>query len=128
MPRILIVDDETFIRVLYKTEFESEGYQVDVAAGADEALDVIAAVRPDVVILDIELGENNGNGLELLNRLREDAHECAIILNSAYATYKSDFQTWLADAYLMKSSDLRPLKAKVQELLAKGMREEQTGL
>lgn len=128
MSRILIVDDETFIRVLYKTEFESEGYQVDLAAGADEALAAIDAAHPDVVILDIELGEEGGNGLELLNRLREDAHDCAIILNSAYATYKSDFQTWLADAYITKSSDMQPLKAKVQELLGKGAREEQKGL
>ena len=52
--------------------------------------------------------------------LRQEYRDCAVILNSAYATYKSDFQSWLADAYIMKSSDLEPLKDKVKYLLTKG--------
>jgi DNA-binding response OmpR family regulator len=123
MPRLLVVDDETYIRMLYKKEFESDGYEVMVAADAEEALQVMAAHPPDLVILDIELGDDNG--LKLLNRLRQEFRDCAIILNSAYSTYKSDFQTWLADAYLMKSSDLNPLKEKVKILLAEGAHDRQ---
>jgi DNA-binding response OmpR family regulator len=118
MPKLLIVDDETYIRMLYKKVFENDGYEVVVAAGSEEALQALASNRPDVIILDIELGDDNG--LQLLNRLRQEFRDCGIILNSAYSTYKSDFQTWLADAYIMKSSDLKPLKDKVKALLAKG--------
>jgi len=118
MPKLLIVDDETYIRMLYKKVFENDGYEVVVAAGREEALQAMASNRPDVIILDIELGDDNG--LQLLNRLRQEYRDCGIILNSAYSTYKSDFQTWLADAYIMKSSDLKPLKDKVKALLAKG--------
>lgn len=116
MPKILIVDDELHIRILYKKEFEQEGYEVILAGSAEEALQKIASDRPPVVILDIEL--EDGNGLDLLHRLRQEYRDCAVILNSAYATYKSDFQSWLADAYLMKSSDLQPLKDKVRTLLS----------
>ncbi len=115
MPKILIVDDELHIRILYKKEFEQEGYEVLLAASAEDALSQIGSEHPQVVILDIELGE--GNGLDLLHRLRQEHRDCSVILNSAYATYKSDFQSWLADAYLMKSSDLKPLKDKVRTLI-----------
>lgn len=115
MTKILVVDDEVFIRMLYKKEFESEGYGVETAAGETEALAAMERFRPDLVILDIELSD--GNGLEMLNRLRQEYRDVTVILNSAYSTYKSDFQSWLADAYIMKSSDLNPLKGKVRELL-----------
>ncbi|MEE9442117.1 MAG: response regulator [candidate division Zixibacteria bacterium] len=116
MPRIMIVDDETYIQVLYRKEFESEGYIVKAVSNAEDALSLTEEFSPDIIILDIELGDVNG--LELLKQFREKQANCSIILNSAYSTYKSDFQSWLADAYLMKSSDLAPLKDKVKELLA----------
>jgi len=121
MPRLLIVDDETYIRMLYKKEFEDDGYEISVAADIEEALEAMSENKIDLVVLDIELG--NESGLSLLNRLRQEYRNCAIILNSAYSTYKSDFQSWLADAYIMKSSDLKPLKEKVKCLLAEGARD-----
>lgn len=117
MPKLLVVDDETFIRMLYKKEFESDGYTVLTAATPDEAMTIMTSERPDVVILDIELGDESG--LKMLNRLNHEHRDCAVILNTAYSTYKSDFQTWLADAYLMKSSDLKPLKNQVRLLVEK---------
>jgi DNA-binding response OmpR family regulator len=118
MPKLLVVDDETYIRMLYKKEFESDGYEVFSASGSDQAMEMMEKYRPDLVILDIELGDESG--LRLLNRIRQEFRDCAVILNSAYSTYKSDFQSWLADAYIMKSSDLSILKNKVKELLTKG--------
>lgn len=117
MTKILIVDDEAYIRMLYKKELESEGYQVGLAATAREAFDLLAAGQFDIIILDIELGDDNG--LELLNEIRQNYRNCGIILNSAYSTYKADFQSWLADAYIMKSSNLEPLKNKIRDLLKK---------
>jgi CheY-like chemotaxis protein len=118
MAKLLVVDDETYIRMLYKKEFEGDGYEVYSASGPDEALEMMKEHNPDLVILDIELGDESG--LQLLNRLRQEFRDCAVVLNSAYSTYKSDFQTWLADAYIMKSSDLSLLKDKVESLLAEG--------
>jgi DNA-binding response OmpR family regulator len=118
MPSLLVVDDETYIRMLYKKEFESDGYEVFLASDADEAMIAMSRHQPNLIILDIELEKSSG--LELLNRLRQEYRDCGIILNSAYSTYKSDFQSWLADAYIMKSSDLGPLKDKVKDLLREG--------
>ena len=57
------------------------------------------------------------DGLEVLDLLRKKNKSLPVILNSAYSTYKNDFTSWLADAYLVKSHDLTELKDKVQELL-----------
>jgi DNA-binding response OmpR family regulator len=118
MPRILVVDDEIHIRMLYARELEDEGYDVAVAATPEEALRALRVSRPDLVVLDIELEDSNG--LDLLNRIRQEFRDLFVVINSAYSTYKADFQTWLADAYIMKSSDLKPLKEKVRQLLTEG--------
>ena len=116
MPRILIVDDEVNIRSLYQCELEDEGYEVVTAASGAEALNILHEAAPDLVILDIKLEQENG--LDFLRRMMETRPSLSVILNSGYSTYKDDFSSWLADAYLVKSSDTRELKTKVRELMA----------
>jgi two-component system response regulator (stage 0 sporulation protein F) len=115
-PTILVVDDEDHIRKLYEKELTEEGYQVKTTSSGEEAL-IMAQSRPlDLVILDIKI--QGQNGLEILNDLKKINQSTPVILNSAYSTYKSDFQSWLADAYLVKSPNLHELKKKVRELLS----------
>ncbi len=115
MHRLLIVDDEDHIRKLYKDYLSREGYEVVTAASADEALKIAAEIGLDLVVLDIELEETTG--LEVLKKIKEQYPALPVILNSAYSTYKSDFHTWVADAYVVKSSDIVPLKEKIKELV-----------
>lgn len=112
---ILVVDDEDHILKLYEKELSDEGYQVRTTRGGEEALRIAQEESPNLVILDIKL--QNQNGLEILGGLRKLNRDTPIILNSAYSTYKSDFQSWLADAYLVKSSNLDELKRKIKELV-----------
>jgi len=116
MPRILIVDDEVNIRKLYKSELEDEGYDVVTAASGAEALQLLRDAAPDLVILDIKLEQENG--LDFLRHMMDVRPSLSVILNSGYSTYKDDFSSWLADAYLVKSSDTSELKDKVRELIA----------
>ena len=51
--KILLVDDEEGIQLLYREEFEDEGYTVDSAYNGEEALDIFRKTPPDLVILDI---------------------------------------------------------------------------
>lgn len=115
-PLILVVDDEDHILKLYHKELSEEGYRVSTATCAEEALSVAERESPALVILDIKLQDENG--LEVLGGLRKLSEETPIILNSAYSTYKSDFQSWLADAYLVKSPNLDELKEKIKELVS----------
>jgi DNA-binding response OmpR family regulator len=117
MKRIMIVDDEPAIRKLYQKEFSEEGFDVLLAASGQEALSKVEnESNLDLIILDIKM--EGKDGLEVLDELRTKFKGLSVILNSAYSTYKNDFTSWLADAYLVKSHDLTELKDKVQELLA----------
>jgi DNA-binding response OmpR family regulator len=114
-PSILVVDDEEHMLRLYEKEFSDDGYQVKTATGAEEALKIAQKGQVDLVVLDIKM--EGKNGLEILSDFRRINKDLPIILNSAYSTYKSDFQSWLADAYLVKSSNLEELKKTIRELV-----------
>jgi CheY-like chemotaxis protein len=115
MKRILVVDDEANIRLLYERELREDGYDVELAADAREALDRFEADRPDLVVLDIRMP--GMDGLEALGRLLAEDRKVPVILNSAYSSYKDNFLSWSADAYVVKSSDLTELKRTIKSLL-----------
>ncbi len=58
-------------------------------------------------------------GIETMGRILSKNKEIPIIINTAYSNYKDNFMSWVADAYIVKSSDLSELKNTVQEVLAK---------
>lgn len=115
MPKILIVDDEPNILKLYSKELKEEGYEVEAVSCAEEALKVAQKEEIDLVILDIKMGEEDG--LMTLSELKRIKKGLPVILNSAYSIYKSNFQSWLADSYLIKSSNLSELKNKIEDLI-----------
>jgi len=115
MTKILVVDDEKNIRALYEKELEDEGYQVELASNAAQALESFKADRPDLVVLDIRMP--GMDGLEALGKLLSEDRKVPVILNSAYSSYKDNFLSWAADAYVVKSSDLDELKRTIRELL-----------
>jgi DNA-binding response OmpR family regulator len=119
MKRLLIVDDEKNLRLLYKTEFETEGYQVDTAGDAVEALKMFEHERYDLVILDIRMP--GMDGIEALGKFLGRDNKLPVIINSAYDSYKDNFMSWAADSYVIKSSDLNELKQKVKEALGESM-------
>jgi len=98
MKRILVVDDEENIRVLYREELEEEGYTVDVAANGREALNKLNTFNPDLITLDIKMPEMDG--VETLRRIRGIQRDLPVILCSAYGEYKQDLTTWASDAYV----------------------------
>ena len=115
MAKILIVDDEKNVRKLYSEELGAEGYETVAAATIAEALDAVEKEAPDLIILDIKLEDESG--IDCLMEIVEHYKNLPVIINSAYSVYKDNFQTWAADAYIVKSMDLAPLKAKIGELL-----------
>jgi len=112
---ILIVDDEKNLLRLYENEFRLDGYSVITANSGVEALNKLKLSPVNLVILDIRMPELDG--VETLKNIMELPSRPPIILNSAYTSYKDNFLTWAAAAYVVKSSDLTELKAKAKELL-----------
>jgi len=115
MRTILVVDDEANLCKLYEKELEDAGYRVIVANNGQKAVELVERNDIDLVVLDIRM--EGQDGVETLRQLMQQRRNLPVILNTAYSTYKMDFNTWLADAYVIKSSDLTELKDKIQELL-----------
>lgn len=117
MKRILFVDDEESIRLLYQEEFEEGGYEVILASNGEEALARFAETRPDLLVIDIKMP--GMDGIELLKRIREQSKDIPVILCTAYGEYKQNLETWASDEYVVKSANLEGLFNKVGELLAR---------
>lgn len=117
MPTVLIVDDDQNQRLLYQEELSYEGYDVVEAASGQEAIAIVQDDGIDVVVLDIAMP--GMDGVEALSRILAIDNKMPVVLNTAYSSYKDDFMTWAADAYVVKSSDLSGLKNQIAEALRK---------
>ncbi|QJB55081.1 response regulator [Pseudodesulfovibrio sp. zrk46] len=117
-PKILVVDDEKHIRMLYREELEAEGYNVATSDGEEDILDVVGRETPTIVILDIKLGVNR-SGLDLLQEIRAKDQQIPVILSTAYDSFQHDLKSIAADYYVVKSVDLTELKDKVRMALNK---------
>ena len=115
MARILLVDDEQYIRELYSEELSAEGHNVATVATGHNLVNKIDDIRPEVVVLDIRLADYDG--LELLQEIRKEHRDLPVILCTAYDTYKYDQKTIAADYYVIKSFDLSQLKIAIQRAL-----------
>lgn len=113
--RILLVDDEEGIQLLYREEFEEEGYEVIAAYNGEEALEKFSQEPPDLVILDINMP--GMNGIEVLRRMKEINPNLPVILSSAYQEYKQDFGSWASEEYIVKSANMDELKDAVRKHL-----------
>ena len=117
MAKILVVDDEPGLRLLYAAELADEGYQVVTAQNCSEAAVALEKETIDLVVLDIQIKQESG--LEMLQQIVKERSGLPVILCSAYNCYKDDFASWLADAYVVKSSNLDELKNEIARLLKK---------
>ena len=116
MKKILLVDDEESIHLLYRAVLEEEGYKVHSALTGVNALQKLKIVSPDLIILDISMP--GMNGIEVLRKIKDVNPKTKVILSSAYHEYKQDIGAWASDDYIIKSSDLDELKAAVRQHLS----------
>jgi CheY-like chemotaxis protein len=115
--KVLLIDDEENLCLLYREELESEGYSVRTAGDAAEAIRLLEQEVPDVVVMDIRMPRMDG--IEAMGRMLSRRNDLPVILNSAYSSYKDDFRSWPAEAYIIKSSDLGELKRAIRKAVAR---------
>jgi CheY-like chemotaxis protein len=102
MKRVLIVEDEAELRLLYRIVLERKGYEVVSVGSGKEALKVLAYERIDAVVLDFGLPDISG--LQLIDEIRSQQRHMPIIINTAYDFLGEDFHDWGADEFVAKSS------------------------
>ena len=116
--RILSVDDDPDICHAFRLALVAEGDDVTTVERGPAGLEILEQEQVDLVILDIRMPEMDG--LTFLAQARELNRSLPIILSSAYASYKEDFRTWGADAFVVKGSELEVLRETVRRRIGKG--------
>jgi CheY-like chemotaxis protein len=120
-PRILIAEDDRFLRKAAEAALRRKGYDVVVAADGEEALDRARDAAPDLILLDVIMPKLQG--FDVLERLKADpaTRDVPVIMMSNLGQ-DSDIRAALdrgALSYLVKSNvRLDELAAKVGEALA----------
>ena len=117
MVALLVVDEQVNTRLLYKDEFEDEGYEVLVAETTEEAMKIIRQSRPDIITLDLKIPGTQG--IEFLRKVKEECR-IPVVLCSAYAGYKKDSRVGICDAFVVQSADFTELKMIVHLILKNG--------
>ena len=115
MAKILVVDDDESIRLLYREELQQEGHEVLTAASAAEGLALVESARPDLVTLDIKMPGQDG--LTALRELKARHRDLPVIMCTAYSTFKRAYASIASDAYVVKSADTTELKNVIRRIL-----------
>jgi DNA-binding NtrC family response regulator len=120
---ILIVDDEVRYRELYAKVLTSAGFETRTAASGEEALGIIEAGGPALVVSDVRMP--GASGIELLRAAREKQPELPFLLVTAYADVRDAVTALKLGAvdYLAKPVDLDELLAAVRDVVGAGERE-----
>ena len=112
MPRVLIVEDDPDIRQVVAFVLADEGYEVDEAEEGQAALDLIAAQRPDVILLDMKMP--GMDGWDFARRYRERYNRDApIIVITAAPNAAERGEDVDAEGFVAKPFDLSVLVERV---------------
>ncbi|MGH3010753.1 MAG: response regulator transcription factor [Gaiellaceae bacterium] len=117
--RILLVDDERAVRDSLRRALELEGYEVELAADGQEALDLLDSEAPDPDALVLDVLMPRVDGLEVCRRLRGAGRRLPVLMLTARVEVENRVEGLDAgaDDYLTKPFALEELLARLRALL-----------
>ncbi len=121
--KILIVEDEMYLRIPLAGQFKAEGFAVFEAKNGLEGLEKAFAEHPDIIVLDVMMPKMGGT--EMLEKLREDpwgkAAMVLILTNSVERDFVKDVLGDNMPEYMVKSDwDIADIVKKVKQKLGMG--------
>jgi len=104
--KILIIEDEKILREMYQDKFTQAGFDITLVGSAEEGIELVSKVKPDLILLDILLPEKNG--ISFLTRLRKkpEFDSLPVVAFSNFdspETRKAAFELGVKD-YLIKTN------------------------
>lgn len=115
--KLLLVEDEKDLLNAYQKGLKAEGYGIDAASSAEEALELLSYNQYDCIVLDLNLPKMSG--MELLEKIRENDDQVKIMIVSALHTVDRRIEGLDkgANDYLIKPFDFQELKARLRALM-----------
>jgi len=121
--KVAIIEDDMAIVQMYRTKFETEGYDVATAEDGASGLELNDSFSPDIILLDLMMP--NMNGLDMLQRLRSQPNgreaKVVVLTNMGDTETATKVYKMAADDYIVKA-EMTPKQVaeRVKVLLAKG--------
>jgi DNA-binding NtrC family response regulator len=114
---VLVVDDEPGMRMALRTNFQREGWLVDVAAGSMEALSKLESQHFPLVVTDVRMPD--GDGMQLMRSLRDSSPSTAVIVLTAFGSVPEAVQAMRGGAcdYLTKPISFEELQSAVARVM-----------
>ena len=118
VPRLLFVDDEGSLRTTLPAILENAGFDVHVAESVGDALFEINSRRFDILITDLNIGEES-DGFLLISAMRHVQPQCLTFILTGYPAFETALQAMHnhIDDYLVKPVDIDSLLAMLREKL-----------
>jgi len=120
--KVAIIEDDIAIVQMYRTKFESEGYEVETAGDGRTGLDLIESFDPNIILLDLMMP--NMSGLDMLQQLRgkPGGREAKVVVLTNMGDTETATRVYkmAADDYIVKA-EMTPKQVaeRVKDLLAK---------
>lgn len=121
-PLVLIVDDEENFREIFSTKLKESGFRVETAKDGAEGFMDAKKLKPDLILMDMEMPILNGAGAVMRLKADEETKNIKVIFLTNYGDPRTDmreaddhFSAEIgADAYLRKTDDLETITNKVK--------------
>jgi two-component system nitrogen regulation response regulator GlnG len=116
--RVLIIDDEKDVHYSFRRLFEKEPLEILSAESGDEGVKIARKAAPDLIVMDIRMGHQNG--LDTLKELRQMNPKQVVIMMTAYGTSQTAIEAMKLGAYdyVLKPFDIPHLKELLAQALA----------
>jgi DNA-binding response OmpR family regulator len=121
--RLLLIEDETPLRIAVRDALQDEGWRVVVAADGQDGFDKAISEKPDLIVLDVMLPKLDGYAL--CRELRRLGHRVPVLMLTARGLVEDRVRglDCGADDYLVKPFSLAELKARIRALLRRSQQE-----
>jgi len=110
MAKVLIADDQQAVRQMVRITLSSQGWSILEASDGAQALSVARAERPDLILLDLDLGPGQ-TGFEVCERLKADAatHQIPVVMLTAFESMADRMRGYSVGATRYLTKPFSPL-------------------
>lgn len=106
MIKIVIIEDDPTISQMYRIKFESDGFEVHLAANGQIGINVAEEVRPDIILLDLQMPEMDGTEALKIIRSQDWGKTVPVIIltNLGEEEAPHELRSLGVDSYIVKAN------------------------